>query len=105
MHRGARAVGIHGRRARCEHHLDVFAAKEFEVGFQRARVASRSSPAPNCKGGLTKIDTTTTEPGTFLAARTSAKCPWCNAPMVGTNMTRRPVCRSARVTSEIACGT
>ncbi|ETB06835.1 hypothetical protein P863_18290 [Mycobacterium avium subsp. silvaticum ATCC 49884] len=53
---------------------------------------------------MTKIDTTTTEPGTRLAARTSARWPSCSAPMVGTSITRRPVWRSARLTAVTSPG-
>ncbi|SKU56864.1 Uncharacterised protein [Mycobacteroides abscessus subsp. abscessus] len=65
--------------------------------------ASRSSPGPNCSG-LTKMDTTTTAPGTFRACRTSVRWPSCSAPMVGTKTIRRPVCRNAFDTSYMVSG-
>src|SRR6202020_3393232 len=44
---------------------------------------ARSSFGPNCNG-LTKIEATTPAPDT-AAARTSASCPECSAPIVGTS--------------------
>ena len=87
---GPRTVGYIVGRGRREHDLDALGAQQLEVGVQGARVGVEILSAPNCSG-LTKIDTTTTAPGTRLAARTSARCPSCSAPMVGTSITRRPV--------------
>ncbi len=103
LHGGAQAVGIHRRGSWRESDFHAFGPQLRQVVVRGAGIASRSSPAPNCIG-LTKIDTTTTDPGTRLAARTNARWPSCSAPIVGTNITRRPVSRSARLTSATSPG-
>src|SRR5579872_5848677 len=64
---------------------------------------ARSSLGPNCRG-LTKIETATTSHFAF-AARTSERCPSCNAPMVGTKPRRfwswRDWCEAARMSAMV----
>ena len=86
-HLGARGVHrLDGRHEERVHAARSRPARGRAAG--RAGSALRSSFGPNC-GGLTKmLITTTSLPA--RAASTSARCPSCREPMVGTRPMRRP---------------
>ena len=103
FHVGLEARRVHRRSGRCVDRVDARAAGTLR-GRRRsgAGTRSKSSRTSNCSG-LTKIDTTTTS-ARRRASSTSARCPACSAPIVGTNPTTRPASRCASDQARIAAG-